>query len=412
MRRLSCIALLAFGCSDGSNTSDAGGGGDGDASNGNCLPQGVQGVFAKRSGNPRMLPAQTFSDGKIDLSITDPDVRWNAGAARYELYYGAAHATSPTSGDDAPVIRRAISPDRNTWTVDDAPVLVASTDMAAWDRTHVAMPSIAFNPDAPAGRQYLMMYAGASRAFPYPGYTTPEFAIGAAFSADGTSFTRITAAQSTHGKDGLAVTGAQIHPGGTAAIVFDPEVVYANGSYHLWMASLHCGGASCENLIAYGISYATSPDGIAWTRREAPVLSLLRASADNKTGGRAPSVIYDTLHCRWEMWLTNDLPGDTASQPVVLDNMLGVFHADSTDGLYWNMNYTRARDVAWTTNPAAPGETLGLAAGADIAQNATGRLMLYVGFDDQNVPAGFTLPTATGTTSGVMTLNVATRDLP
>jgi hypothetical protein len=40
--------------------------------------------------------------------------------------------------------------------------------------------------------------------------------------------------------------------------------------------------------------------------------------------------------------------------------------------------------------------------------------MLYVGFDDQNVPAGYALPdrTAQGFRDGVMTLNVATRDLP
>ena len=32
--------------------------------------------------------------------------------------------------------------------------------------------------------------------------------------------------------------------------------------------------------------------------------------------------------------------------------------------------------------------------------------------DDQAVPSGSTLPTRTGTTSGVMTLNLATRDAP
>jgi hypothetical protein len=60
----------------------------------------------------------------------------------------------------------------------------------------------------------------------------------------------------------------------------------------------------------------------------------------------------------------------------------------------------------------APGEPLGLRAGIDVAQNSTGRLMLYVGFDDQDVPAGATLPTASGTVPGVMTLGIATRDLP
>ena len=38
---------------------------------------------------------------------------------------------------------------------------------------------------------------------------------------------------------------------------------------------------------------------------------------------------------------------------------------------------------------------------------------IYVGFDDDNVPAGFALPArAGGTMPGVFTLNIATRDLP
>ena len=42
-------------------------------------------------------------------------------------------------------------------------------------------------------------------------------------------------------------------------------------------------------------------------------------------------------------------------------------------------------------------------------------LMLYVGFDDQNVPPNFFLPDHSGTPgfrAGVMVMNVATRDLP
>jgi hypothetical protein len=38
--------------------------------------------------------------------------------------------------------------------------------------------------------------------------------------------------------------------------------------------------------------------------------------------------------------------------------------------------------------------------------------MLYVGFDDQNVPANFFLPDHSTFRPGVMVMNVATRDLP
>ena len=49
-------------------------------------------------------------------------------------------------------------------------------------------------------------------------------------------------------------------------------------------------------------------------------------------------------------------------------------------------------------------------AGADVASKNGGRYMLYTGFDNMNVPSNGTLPTNSGSTSGVMTLSLATRD--
>jgi hypothetical protein len=403
------------GCDDPSGVPD-GGVQDGDGATpdmqmSSCLPQGVTGQFLRRAGNPRLLPGQAFTDGKMSVAIADPDVRWDAAAARYELYYGAPHATAFAEPAE-PVIRRAISPDRMTWTVDDAPVLRAATEAEAWDRTHVEAPSVVYNPAAPPERRYLLMYAGAAGPFPFPGHASPAYAIGAAFSADGISFQRVPAAMSPHGKDGLVLTGLQAYPTATGAAVFDPEVALVGGVYHLWFGSFACGGPTCANLTERGVAHASSPDGIAWTIEEAPVRSLLRASIDRTSGGRKPSVIYDEPRCRHELWLTSDLPGDVDGQPVALDNTMGVYHAESFDGRLWSVRYDRPRDHLWTATEA--GEPLGLHAGADVALNGTGRLMLYVGYDDQGVPAGFTLPDRGQATTrpGVMTLNVATRDLP
>jgi hypothetical protein len=89
-----------------------------------------------------------------------------------------------------------------------------------------------------------------------------------------------------------------------------------------------------------------------------------------------------------------------------------VWHATSTNGSTWTINYNQLRDVVW--DETAQGEHLGLLTGADVARKGTGRYMVYVGFDDQNVPTGSYLPdrTTTGFRAGVMTLNVATRDAP
>ncbi len=164
--------------------------------------------------------------------------------------------------------------------------------------------------------------------------------------------------------------------------------------------------------VDYGISHATSTDGVHWTVAEAPVRSLLRAGIDPNSGGGQPSVIYDEIHCRWEMWLKSDAAGDTTNQPVTFNNMAGVWHATSTDAVQWTINYNGVRDLAWNATTPDTGEHLGLLTGADVAAKSTGRYMIYGGFDDQNVPAGFALPTSSGSVPAVTTLDIATRDAP
>lgn len=371
-----------------------------------CLPQGAVGTFYRRQPNPKHVAgSHTFTDSKLDTQLLDPDLHWNETGAQWHLYYASPHGTYDAPG--SPVIRRATSANLASWTLDDAPSL--SVAASGWDSTHVAAPTVVYNPAAPADRRYLMLYAGASQTF--PNYTFPDFAIGAAFSADGKTFTRITSAQSPHGEAGLVLTGAQAHPGAPDATVSDPEVVLVDGTYHLWFTSFACSGASCATVDARGISHATSTDGITWMLDAAPVPSLLRTSSNPATGGGQPSVVYDAVHCRWEMWLTNEASAaENDNQPTNLDNATGIWHAHSTNATSWTINYAFARDVLW--DGAASGEHLGMRTGADVALKSTGRYMVYTGYDDANVPGGSTLPTTSGSTPGVMTLNLATRDAP
>lgn len=415
MRRilwLCCSITLAACGDDGASGQDAGADARPDAPPSSCQALGATGAFQRRNGNPRLLPRQTFLDGKLDISISDPDVRWDAASATWQLYYASSHGTSYQSTDQTGLIRHGASADRMTWTVDEAPALSLATDAQAWDHFRTETPTVVFDPNAAADRRYLMLYSGASEMFPHAGYGFPNYAIGAAFSADGKTFTRLPAAESPKGKDGLVLTAADVFATSSDGVVADPELVIVGGVYHLFFSSFSCNGTDCATVASYGIAHATSADGIHWTIAEAPVRSLLRAAADPKTGGGQPSVIYDTAHCRWEMWLTSDLAGEHDNQPVAFNNTAGVWHADSDNGIDWHINYAFARELSWTAS--APGEPLGLLTGADVADNGNGRLMLYVGFDDQNVPNGFFLPdhTMTGFRPGVMAMNVATRDLP
>jgi hypothetical protein len=384
-----------------------------DAPQSNCQPIAAIGSFYRRMTNPRIVAGtHTYGDAMIDVGVSDPDLRWDEPTQTWNVYFHGPHAAT-FSGSITQMVRHATSADLQTWTLDDAPSLTANPDVAAWDHLNTETPTVVFNPDAPADRRYLMLYSGAARSFPFPGYTFPEYAIGAAISADGRTFTRLSAAESLQGKDGLVLTGDLVYPGTTGAIVADPELALVGGIYHLWFSSFGCTGTMCETITAYGVSHATSTDGIHWQVVEAPVLSLLRASAMLTSGGGQPSVVYDDIHCRWELWQTSDLPGDIDAQPIVFNNMAGVWHATSNDGASWTINFLGTRDLAWMS--AADGEHLGLLTGADVAGKSTGRYMLYGAFDDQNVPSGFFLPdrsVSPGYRPGVMTLDLATRDAP
>ena len=277
-----------------------------------CQPQSAIGNFYRRQPNPRIVAGQqTYTDGKVDVGISDPDLRWDAAASLWQLYFHGPHAMTFAS-PITQMIRHATSPDLAAWTIDDSPSLAVSPDAAAWDHDNTETPSVAYNPNAPAGRQYLLLYSGATGAFPFPGYAFQNYAIGAAFSADGKTFTRLPAAESPHNKDGLVLTAADVYPGATGGIVADPELLFVNGTYHLWFSSFACGGTMCASPTDYGIAHATSTDGIHWTTAEAPVRSLLRASVDLNSGGGQPSVIYDDVHCKFELWMTNDLAGEIA----------------------------------------------------------------------------------------------------
>lgn len=373
-----------------------------------CQATGAIGQFTRRTGNPQLLAGRTYSDGKLDISIADPDVRREGGT--WHVYWSAAHAMTYSEPSPPMLIRHATTTDRTTYAIDDTPALEAGPP-GAWDHENTETPTVVMNPAAPPDRRYLMMYSGATAPFPHPGYGFPEYGIGAAFSADGKTFTRVPASQSKDGKAGLVLRGVDAYPGQTGSIVADPELVLVDGVYHLFFSSFACRGAQCETVHAFGVSHATSPDGIAWTIVAAPIRSLLRSSVTLTSGGAQPSVVYDERRCKWELWQTSDLAGELDDQPAAFNNTKGVWKAESDDGLAWFVDYTRTRDFQWSATQ--PGETLGMLTGVDVGDDDTGRFMLYVGFDDDNVPMDFLLPArAGGVIPGVFSLNIATRDLP
>ncbi len=361
-----------------------------------CLPQGAIGSFYRRQPNPKMVAGtHTFADNQLDTAITDPDLTWDG--TKWHLYYQSPHGTFSVPGPR--VIRHATSTDLSTWSFQEQPALTVGA--SGWDSTHVAAPSVVYNANAPADRKFVMLYSGASQMFPHPNYTFPDYAIGAAISADGNTFTRVAS------NGGKVLDANAVYPVSTDGTVADPEIILVGSTYHLWFSSFGCSGSNCATRDRYGIAHATSADAVTWTIQEAPVSSLLATASMLGSGRSQPSVVYDEPHCRYEMWMADQ--SNVSSQPVKSNNMTGVLHAKSATGTSWTVD--TMRDVTWDST--ASGEHLGLLTGADVALKGTGRYMVYVGFDDQNVPSGSTLPTGPSTSvAGVMTLNLATRDAP
>ncbi len=375
-----------------------------------CQPIGSIGNFYRRTPAPRLISGtHTYTNNTVDIAITDPDLRWDEASSMWELYYHGPNSVNYQSAITS-MIRHAESPDLTAWTIDDAPSLVTPTATSAWDHGTTETPTVVYNPDAPADRRYLMLYSGGNDPN-YQGKGFYNYAIGAAFSADGKTFTRVSATESPHALAGQVLTAADVFSG-SEGIVADPEVVLVNGTYQLWFSSFACNGTGCSNTSAYGISHATSVDGIHWAIAEAPVHTLLRMSAVPSSGGGQPSVIYDATHCRYEMWLHSDADTENMNQPIVFNNMAGVWHATSLDGVTWSVNYAGIRDLQWNATTPDAGEHLGLLTGADVAAKGSSRYMVYSGFDNQNVPTGFALPDRSqqGFEAGVITLNVAARD--
>jgi hypothetical protein len=333
-----------------------------------CQPLSAVGSFYRRTPNPRIVAGgHTYTDNSVDSALLDPDLLWDG--TTWHLFYTSPSGTFASPG--GPQTRHATSTDLITWTYQDSPSLPGAVE-----------PTVAKKPDG----SFLMIYndgTGLKSA------TSPSASMG---------FTPV----------GTVLSASDVYPNGTGARLNDPELVIVGSTYHLWFSSQDCAAATCTKK---GIGHATSMDGVTWTLETAPVPSLARAAADLSSGGIAPTVIYDEFHCRWEMWLANDSPlTENDNQPTEDDNVVGVYHATSTNGTSWTISYTQIRDLVW--DGTAAGEHLGMRAGADVAMKSSGRYLIYTGYSDQAVPNGSTLPTRTGTTPGVMTLNLATRDAP
>ena len=97
-----------------------------------------------------------------------------------------------------------------------------------------------------------------------------------------------------------------------------PVVVNHDGTYHMWYTGQFNGHSS--------IGYATSKDGLAWERRDKPVLEADQAW--EKVAVMCPTVLWDEKSHQFRMWFS----GGDQYEPDAIG------YATSSDGIHWKKN--------------------------------------------------------------------------
>ncbi len=204
----------------------------------------------------------------------------------YLMWYTGNGVTSAS-----PRIGYAWSYDGINWTRHPAPVL--SPGNSGWDSKGVSAPSVLKKDGL-----WHMWYAGKDLS---------RYGIGYATSSDGITWTK-------YPNNPVLTASAE---GADDADIVSPHVLFQGGIFHMWYA-----GRGDSNQIFY----ATSPDGVHWTKHaNNPVLHLGGDYEWDNGEIAAPSVIW--TGARFEMWYQGYSRG-------TLQRYLG--HAVSPDGIIWS----------------------------------------------------------------------------
>jgi predicted GH43/DUF377 family glycosyl hydrolase len=172
-------------------------------------------------------------------------------------------------------IFRGTSADGKSWKLSPIPVL-SPGPKGSWDELLVFSPDVVWN-----GTGYMMYYVGdgVTNRTTYPANFRQ---IGAAFSPDGIHWTK------------SANNPVIAHGPGTydARYTRGPSVVFDHGTYRMW----YTGATALNSSTSYfnAIDYATSPDGVHWTKFQGnPVFTGYdyKLNGANFTQAYWPSVI-------------------------------------------------------------------------------------------------------------------------
>ena len=150
------------------------------------------------------------AENVYEISVGDPDVQYDDVSRQWHAWWSTGLAPSYTANQTMG-IKHAVSLDGVEFQVRAEPVLRTAHSSTAWDYSKAETPTVVRLPPAvrTPERQWLMLYSGGNDdARKPPGITYTWYQIGAAFSADGENFTKLSAAESPYANKQVPYAGS------------------------------------------------------------------------------------------------------------------------------------------------------------------------------------------------------------
>ncbi len=250
--------------------------------------------WTKDPGNPVMSGGEP---GTWNRHVTWPSVLYNTDSSRYEMWFNAT--PGPVNSEWRPYrIGFATSVDGITWIKHSSPVL--EPDSGSWDEATVEGQSVIRENGS-----YKMWYIGWSSAANDPG------GIGYATSPDGITWTKHLS------NPVITPSGDPWDAGGYGLCQVLPSQV----GYKMWYDGY------TANWSYSDIGYATSADGINWTRSvNNPVLTHGSTGSWDDGNLESPHVLF--INNLYHIWYTGMRPWETLPW--------NTGWATSIDGIHWN----------------------------------------------------------------------------
>jgi len=293
-----------------------------------------------RYGSSPVLTAQSWAPG----GLYRPRVLYDGKI--FKMWFGGLNQTGYSDG-----IGYANSTDGIKWITYPHPVLTAETSPENWAEYggHNTITGLSMGSVVWTGSQYMMWYRG---------YNNNSAALGLATSPDGITWKKYS------GNPVLVATTVDSN------LVGSSYVIRSGSLYKMWYTCFN------SSLPGDSICYASSSDGITWSKFSSPVLEP-RESLGWEAGFLfSPAVIYDGK--TYGMWYSG-----CNSQASNCISQLG--YATSTDGMTW------MRDPS---NPILSPGTSGVwdAGGVEnacVVQYNGGFLLYYDGYPTPTATTGY-----------------------